>query len=596
MSDQSLKSPSLYVDTRVDAANAPVIPPVTASHSLWLRWQKLRAASGPDQRLQLLLLIGGIALLTMGVLLPLLSMLLNSVRDAQGNWTGLRYFAEYLQSPNLLQSVKNTLWLGLVLTVSVITLAFSYAYALTRTCMQWKGFFRLIGLVPILMPSLLPAISLMYWFGNQGIARGLLGEQSIYGALGIAIGLGFWCFPHALMILTTALGHSDARQYEAARVLGTSPWRTFVTVTLSQARYGLLSAAIAVFTLSICDFGVAKVIGGNFSVLATDIYRQVIGMQNFTLGAVASVLLLLPALLSFALEHRLRSRQQEQASTRSVPYIPQPHPVRDTLAFIWCATIALLFIALAGMAIYGSLIRFWPYDLSLTFANYDFDSGSVYGWLPFLNTLKLGFLTALAGTLILTLLAWAQEKGRHFAPLRQVLHLLAMLSLAVPGMVLGLGYSAFFNHPANPLNLLYGTLPLLVLCCVMHYYTVGHMTLLTSLKQLPRELEQVASSLRIPAWKAFWRVTLPVCLPALLEVFIYLFVNAMTTTSAVIFLYAGDSIPASVAVLNMEDSGNTAAAAAMATLILLAAAGVKLLEHLASRALLQRTQRWRQHA
>ncbi|MGL5371972.1 MAG: ABC transporter permease subunit, partial [Plesiomonas shigelloides] len=290
------------------------------------------------------------------------------------------------------------------------------------------------------------------------------------------------------------------------------------------------------------------------------------------------------------------SRQQEQASTRSVPYIPQPHPVRDTLAFIWCATIALLFIALAGMAIYGSLIRFWPYDLSLTFANYDFDSGSVYGWLPFLNTLKLGFLTALAGTLILTLLAWAQEKGRHFAPLRQVLHLLAMLSLAVPGMVLGLGYSAFFNHPSNPLNLLYGTLPLLVLCCVMHYYTVGHMTLLTSLKQLPRELEQVASSLRIPAWKAFWRVTLPVCLPALLEVFIYLFVNAMTTTSAVIFLYAGDSIPASVAVLNMEDSGNTAAAAAMATLILLASAGVKLLEHLASRALLQRTQRWRQHA
>ncbi|MDA1378938.1 ABC transporter permease subunit [Plesiomonas shigelloides subsp. oncorhynchi] len=172
-----------------------------------------------------------------------------------------------------------------MLTVSVITLAFSYAYALTRTCMPWKGFFRLIGLLPILMPSsLLPAISLMYWFGNQGIARGLLGEQSIYGALGIAIGLGFWCFPHALMILTTALGHSDAQQYEAARVLGASPWRTFVTVTLSQARYGLLSAAIAVFTLSICDFGVAKVIGGNFSVLATDIYRQVIGMQNFTLG------------------------------------------------------------------------------------------------------------------------------------------------------------------------------------------------------------------------------------------------------------------------------------------------------------------------
>ena len=106
-------------------------------------------------------------------------------------------------------------------------------------------------------------------------------------------------------------------------MLGSSGWRTFVTVTLPTARYGLLSAAIAVFTLTICDFGVAKVIGGQYSVLATDIYRQVIGMQNFSLGAVASVTLLLPALLSFALEHRVRSKMQEQSSTKAVPYQPK---------------------------------------------------------------------------------------------------------------------------------------------------------------------------------------------------------------------------------------------------------------------------------
>ncbi|MNZ34476.1 Binding-protein-dependent transport system inner membrane component [compost metagenome] len=189
-------------------------------------------------------------------------------------------------------------------------------------------------------------------------------------------------------------------------------------------------------------------------------------------------------------------------------------------------------------------------------------------------------------------LAWAQEKGRHFPWLRQLLHLLAMLSLAVPGMVLGLGYIFFFN--GNPLfGGLYGTLPLMVISCVIHYYTVGHMTALTSLKQLPKELELVAISLRIPLWKAFWRVTLPASLPALLEIFIYLFVNAMTTTSAVIFLYSSDSVLASIAVLNMEDSGDTAAAAAMATLILLAAATVKLLQLFLSRALLDRTQRWR---
>lgn len=555
-----------------------------------------RSLSGLSwQSLPLLLcLLLGIGILLLGLLAPLLAMLGQSLLDGDGHFVGLANFHDYMDQAGLLYAIGNTLLVGALLTILVVLVAFGYAYALTRTCMPGKGWFRLLGLSPLLMPSLLPAISLVYWFGNQGVAKPLLGEGSIYGLGGILLGLGFWCFPHALMILTTALSHSDARLYEAARVLRSSPLRTFMTVTLPGARYGILSTAIAVFTLAICDFGVAKVLGGQFNVLATDIYRQVVGMHNFALGAVASIMLLLPALFSFVIEHRVRRRMQEQASTRAVPYQPKPHGVRDSLAFLWCLLCGLLVIAIIGMAIYGSLIRFWPYDLGLTLENYQFDGNSVYGWLPFYNTLKLGALTALVGTGLILLLAYAQEKGRQFAPLRQLLHLLAMLPLAVPGMVLGLGYIFFFNQPGNPLQSLGGSMALLTLCCVMHYYTVGHMTALTSLKQLPRELELVAVSLRIPLWRAFWRVTLPVCLPAVLEIFIYLFVNAMTTTSAVIFLYDSDSVLGSVAVLNMEDSGNTAAAAAMACLILFAAIAVKLLQLLLSRALLARTQRWRQ--
>ena len=572
---------------------APLHAPLLAPRPVHPWWRRALAGGSRDRAIQLALLLLGIALLVGGLLLPLLAMLQKSLQDMDGNWVGLANFRDYFLSPNLTRTIGNTLWLGLLITTLVVCIAFGYAYALTRTCMPGKPLFKLIGLIPLLMPSLLPAISLVYWFGNQGVAKELLGGESIYGPIGIVIGLGFWCFPHALMILVTALGHSDARLYEAARVLGSPAWRTFLTVTLPTARYGLLSAAIAVFTLTICDFGVAKVIGGQYSVLATDIYRQVIGMQNFSLGAVASVTLLLPALLSFALEHRVRSKMQEQSNSKAVPYSPTPHRLRDLLALLWCGLWALLFLALVGMAIYGSLVQFWPYNLTLTLEHYAFDSNSVYGWQPFLNTLKLGALTAITGTLLIMVLAWVQEKGRHFAPLRQLMHLLAMLSLAVPGMVLGLGYIFFFNRADSLLGGLYGTLPLMVLSCIIHYYTVGHMTALTSLKQLPKELELVAISLRIPLLKAFWRVTLPASLPALLEIFIYLFVNAMTTTSAVIFLYSSDSVLASIAVLNMEDSGDTAAAAAMATLILLAAAGIKLLQLYLSRTLLERTQRWR---
>ncbi len=498
----------------------------------------------------------GIALLVGGLLLPLLTMLQKSLQDENGLWVGLANFSAYFDSPHLERTIGNTLWLGVLITALVVIIAFGYAYALTRTCMPGKPLFRLIGLIPLLMPPCCPPSVWSTGLAIRGSPRAN-GRREHLRPHRHRHWSGLLVLPHALMILITALGQSDARLYEASRVLGSSGWRTFVTVTLPTARYGLLSAAIAVFTLTICDFGVAKVIGGQYSVLATDIYRQVIGMQNFSLGAVASVTLLLPALLSFALEHRVRSKMQEQSSTKAVPYQPKPHRLRDLLALGWCILWALLFLALVGMAVYGSLVQFWPYNLGLTLDHYAFDSNSVYGWQPFTNTLQLGLYTALIGTVLVMVLAWAQEKGRHFAPLRQLLHLLAMLSLAVPGMVLGLGYIFFFN--GNPFfGSLYGTLPLMVFSCVIHYYTVGHMTALTSLKQLPKELELVAISLRIPLWKAFWRVTLPASLPALLEIFIYLFVNAMTTTSAVIFLYSSDSVLASIAVLNMEDSGDTA--------------------------------------
>ena len=108
----------------------------------------------------------------------------------------------------------------------------------------------------------------------------------------------------------------------------------------------------------------------------------------------------------------------------------------------------------------------------------------------------------------------------------------------MPGLVLGLGYIFFFNNPANPFNFIYGTMAILVVCTVSHFYSVAHLTAVTALKQIDHEFETVSASLRVPFWRTFFRVTLPVCLPAVLDIAIYLFVNAMTTVSAVVFLYS----------------------------------------------------------
>ncbi|MFA0140331.1 putative 2-aminoethylphosphonate ABC transporter permease subunit [Vibrio kanaloae] len=531
--------------------------------------------------------------MTLFILMPLWAMLKKSVQNADGEFVGLQNFATYFASQSLWQSVGNTFTLGLLVTVVVGVLAFGYAYALTRSCMPFKGLFQMLGSAPILAPSLLPAISLIFLFGNQGIAKEVLGGNSVYGLIGISLGLIFWTFPHALMILTTSLRTSDARLYEAARALNTSSLKTFFMVTLPAAKYGLISTLIVVFTLVVCDFGVPKVIGGSYNVLSTDIFKQVVGQQNFSMGAVTSILLLLPALLAFTVDRWVQKKQKSLFDTRSVAYQPEPSTLRDGLCFLYCTIISAAVVIVLGMAIYGSMVTFWPWNKALTLNNYNFAEMSTYGWTPFFNSLTLGAWTAIIGTVLIFLGAYCIEKGRAFGPVRQAMQMLSVVPMAVPGMVLGLGYIFYFNDLSNPLNFLYGTMAFLVINTVVHYYTVGHMTALTALKQLPEEIEATAASVNLPQYKLFFKVTVPVCLPAILDIATYLFINALTTTSAVVFLYSTDTIPASVSVLNMDDAGQTGAAAAMAVMIMISAASAKLIHMLINKLFEKRTQAWR---
>jgi iron(III) transport system permease protein len=540
---------------------------------------------------------GGIVLagvfLLVAVILPLYTMLSKSFEDKDGVFIGLGNYAAYFDTPSLSYSITNSLTVSIMATVIVITLAFVYAYAITRSCMPYKGFFRIVALVPILAPSLLPGISFIYMFGTKGFMRDLLLGEPIYGFIGIILGSSFWTFPHALLIMITALSLSDARLYEAAEALRASKLRTFFTVTLPGAKYGVISAIFVVFTLVITDFGVPKVIGGQYSVLATDIYKQVIGQQNFQMGAVVSVMLMIPAVLAFGVDRLVQRRQVAMLSARAVPYAPKPSRGRDTAALIFCAIMAGLLLLVLGVAAYASFVTFWPYNLTLGLTHYNFEVMDGGGWGAWYNSMKLGALTALIGTTMIFTVAYLVEKGQGFRFGRVAIQAMAMVPLAVPGMVLGLAYIFFFNNPANPFNGIYATMTILVLSTVAHFYTVAHLTALTALKQIDGEFESVSASLKVPFWTTFRKVTVPVCQPALFSMAIYLFVNAMTTVSAVVFLYSPDTNLASVAVMNMDDAGDIAPAAAMAMMIVYTNFAVVLIYALVSRLVEKRTQAWR---
>ncbi len=548
---------------------------------------------GRDQLIQALGLCLGIGGLMLAMVLPLWAILSKSVQDKAGNYVGLQNFIEYAASPSLFSSVTHSLTIAMVTTVVVLSLALLTAYALTRSCMPFRGVIRVVMMAPIFAPSLLPAISLVYLFGNQGVLKSWLLGETIYGPIGIVISLAFWCFPAATMILITALSNTDARLYESAKALRTSPLRTFFTVTLPSIKYGLMSAGFVVFTLVITDFGAPKVIGGQYNVLATDIYKQVIGQQNFQMGAVVSVILLLPAMLAFAVDRWVQRKQVALLSARAEPLQPKPEKRKDLTLLLLCLPVIATIVGVLGMAVYASLVTFWPYNLELSFSNYQFDLMDGGGWGAYFNSLQLGLWVALVGTGLIFTNAYLVEKVPQMKVLRGLMHFNAMIPLAVPGLVLGLAYIFFFNQPGNPLSSLYGTMAILVICTIAHYYTVCHLTAVTALKQIDPEFESVSASLKVPFYITFWRVTLPVCLPALLDISIYLFVNAVNTVSAVVFLYSTDTMLASVAVLNMDDAGDIAPAAAMGVLLMLTCFAAKLIHWLLSRHLLLRTQAWR---
>ena len=531
--------------------------------------------------------------LAITILLPLYFFLSKSFQNPDREFVWIANYIRYFDSPGLVDSIYNSFFVAGLSTAISITLAFVYSFALTRSCMPGKTFFRVVAFFPMLAPSLLPAISFVYFFGTQGIIKEALFGHEIYGPIGVVMGLAFYTFPHAFIIILTSLSLADARLYEASIALRASKIRTFFTVTLPGVKYGVISAAFVAFSLSITDFGVPKVIGGKFNVLATDIYSNVVGTWDMEMAAVVGIVLLVPAAVAFAIDRVVQAKQVAVLSASAVPYSPKPNRWFDLTMLVICCIVAFLILSVLAMAIYASMVKFWPYNLELSLANYDFSNTSARGWDPYFVSLRMASYTAVFGTALIFGGAYLVEKSREFAAARSAIQFLAMMPMAVPGMVLGLAYIFFFNHPDNPLGVIYGTMGIMVIITISHFYTVGHLTAVTALKQMDKEFESVAASLKVPIYNTFRRVTVPVCLPAILNIMVYLFINAMTTVSAVVFLYFPHTMTASIMMLFQDDNGFLESALAVGLMIFLTSASVRVLHWLLTRGIIRSTQAWR---
>lgn len=499
---------------------------------------------------------------------PLYSLFSKAFISADGTFVGLGNYAEYFSTPALSVSIGNTIYISVFTAIVSTLIGFVYAYGVTRTNIKGKQFFRYAALIPLFLPTVVHGLSLVYLFGVQGVVTNLGWDIGLYGKTGIILSEIIYTFPQSFLMFYIALNYADGRLYEAAETMGCGNLKKFRYITVPSVKYTLINSLFVCFTLAFTDFGAPKVVGGSYNVLATDIYKQVAGQFNMNMGAVVGTLLLIPAIISFAVD-RITSRKESGAisSKASALRIKDSTP-RDVVFYVICSGVTLCLFIMVAVLFMGAFTKYYPYEMGFTLEHFNF-SESTGGIQSFINSVVMSLLSAIAGTAFVFIYVYLVERSKSSRVLKVIGRLLSSIPLALPGMVIGLSFIFFFNSPDNPLNFIYGTVAILVLANVVHFYSVPFVTASSALKKHDKDYENVADSMRIPLWKSFTRVIVPLSLPAILEIFLYYFMNSMVTVSAVVFLYSAQFKVASIAITHMEEAGDIAQAAAMSLLILL---------------------------
>jgi len=455
--------------------------------------------------------------------------------------------------------------MGVATTLVSVFLGFIIAHGLHRCAFRLKWLIRGVIILPLLAPSLVQALGLIFLLGRNGIVSRALGtEIDIYGFWGLLIANTLYALPQAVMIIGASLVLLDARTYEAAEVIGAKPIRQFRDLTLPAIVFALLNSAFVVFIITITDFGNAAVIGGDYSVLATEIYTQVIGLRNFNMGAVVGIMLLLPTVVSYFIERQAMKRQQGRQATNVQPFVPVFSESRDIPMAIACYTVVAAILSVICVVIYASFVKLWPYNQTLTFKHFDITLAGGYSslWI----TIAISFGAALGGTFLIFIMALGLRRLPGSAA--QAIQVLAAMPAAVPGIVLGLAYILTFNSTATPLYLLYGTAALIAVINFYHYHTQAFLTVMTGFRQFPAALEEAANTLGAGLARTAANVVAPFVAPMLVSVFFFLFMRSMVTLSAVVFLTTPKLDVAAVTIMRLDDAGLTSQAAAFSTCVM----------------------------
>ena len=441
-------------------------------------------------------------------------------------------FSSLLSDKRILSSTLNSLTVSFTSTAIAIAIAALAAWCINRTAVKFKSVFKVLVVIPMLIPSISHAMGLII------LAR----PKGIYGFWGIVAGSVMYAFPVAYIMISDILKYEDSTPYEAACVLGINKIRRFFSITLPYLKKPMISVIFAVFTLIVTDYGVPIMIGGTYTTLPKLMYEDVICGQNFSKGSFFSIIFLIPAVAAFLIDFLCKNSKKGTSVPR--PFKIQKNKIRDSFAYISLFIISVFTIIPIFIFSATVFTKNYPIDLSFTLDHIFYtlrDGAAMY----LFNSVCIALLTSIIGCFLSFLSACFTARAQGVA--EKFLHLMSILSLAIPGIVLGLSYALFFNK-----SFIYGTLIILILVNSIHFFSSPYLMIYNSIGKLNPNLEATAASLGINKFHLIKDVIFPQTKSTIIEMFSYFFVNCMMTISAVSFLYSIDTKPISLMIPRFE--------------------------------------------
>lgn len=473
-----------------------------------------------------------VAIFAVFLAVPVIRLLMESFMADAG--VSVRNYAQVLTERGFAAALANSVKVSVSSALIATALAFFLAYTIqyTRVPGKFKSLIRLAAVLPMLLPTLTYGFAIIYSFGKQGLLTKLFGRQffEIYGFGGLLFGYVIYTLPVSFLLILNTMGYIDKKFSVVSRIMGDSPFKNFLQTVVRPLLGTLAASIVQCFFLCFTDYGIPASVGGEYDVVATVLYNEMLGsVPDFGRGAVVAMMMLIPSVISIALLHYLERYNIRYTKISAVDL--RKNRVRDGIFMAGSAAILLMLLSVFAVIFVVPLVREWPYQTSFTMEHVTdtLTDSSLFG--VYQNSLFVAVCTALAGLLITYGAALATARSGLKGRLKAVIDSIALVTNTIPGMVIGIAFMFIFS--GTPLQ---NTFLLIIICNVVHFFSTPYLMMKNSLSKLNSSWEATAALMGDSWIKTIVRIITPNMVSTLLEVFGYYFVNAMVTVSAVIFI------------------------------------------------------------